>query len=47
MPTVEEMRTFLLGLYGQRWKERVRKMKDSQVIAAYKRIQEQERERRT
>lgn len=46
MPTVEEMRDFLLTLYGERWKERVRKMKDNQIYAAYIRIQDQERERK-
>lgn len=46
MPTVEEMRTYLLSLYGKRWHERVRKMKDNQIYAAYTRIQSQERERK-
>lgn len=36
---VEQMRVALSGLYGQQWREKVRKMRDSQVVAIYKKFQ--------
>jgi hypothetical protein len=44
--SVEQMRMYLLGFYGERWKKRVRKMEDRQVIAAYYRIKSQEKKKR-
>lgn len=35
---VEQMRTELMKIYGPHWAERVKKMKDNQIIALYKKM---------
>lgn len=37
--TVETMRQNLMTLYGEQWRNKVRKMSDAQVIAVHKSMQ--------
>jgi hypothetical protein len=42
--STQQIRALVAGAYdGQRWKEKVKKMSDNQVVAVYKSLQKQGR----